>query len=122
MLKKNDERVLWTDKPHNFLWFTINFTRYLLTEDKLIIRKGLFVIREDEIMLFRVMDKRVIRPITQRIFGCSTIQISAKDDYNPETTLKAIKDVDGVVDKLDKLVGEARQKNHVMAREFMGDY
>lgn len=30
---------IWTDKPHNFLWFSINFTRYILTEEKLITRR-----------------------------------------------------------------------------------
>ena len=60
---------LWTDKPRNFLGLAINFTRYIITSEKFITRKGFLNIHEDEIMLYRITDKKLALPITQRIFG-----------------------------------------------------
>ena len=60
---------LWTDKPHNFLGLAINFTRYIITSEKFITRKGFLNIHEDEIMLYRITDKKLALPITQRILS-----------------------------------------------------
>ena len=50
---------LWTDKPRNFFGIAINFTRYIITSEKFITRKGFFNIHEDEIMLYRITDKKL---------------------------------------------------------------
>ena len=55
---------LWTDKPRNFLGLAINFTRYIITSEKFITRKGFLNIHEDEIMLYRITDKKLALPIT----------------------------------------------------------
>lgn len=119
MIKKNDERVIWTDKPHNFFGLPLNFTRYLITSEKLIIRHGFLNITEDEVLLYRIMDKKVLRPVTQRIFGCSTLVLAAKDIYQSEVILKKIKNIDRVVEKLDELIKESRQANRVVGREYI---
>lgn len=49
---------LWTDKPRNFLGLAINFTRYIITSEKFITRKGFLNIHEDEIMLYRITDQK----------------------------------------------------------------
>ena len=116
-MKRNDGRVLWTDKPHNFFGLPLNFTRYMLTSEKLIIRKGFLNINEDEIMLYRILDKKISRPLLQRIFGCSTILIAAKDFYIPELPIKSVKKVDSVIDLLDENIKAARKDNSVMGRE-----
>jgi hypothetical protein len=113
MIGKNDSRVVWTDKPHNFFGLPINFTRYLLTSEKLIIRRGLLNIKDDEIMLFRVLDKKVNRPLFQRIFHCGTVIIYAKDVTTPEIMLKQVKNVGGLVDTLDELIKEARKTGYL---------
>jgi len=120
MVDKKDEKVVWTDKPHNFFGFPLNFTRYILTKEKLIIRRGFFNIKDDEIMLYRILDKRAERPLWQRVFKCGTLILSAKDVYSPETTLKAVRDVYTLIDIFDELIKEARKANRVMSRENYG--
>jgi len=130
MINKNDERVLWTDKPHNFFGLPVNFTRYFLTSEKLLIRRGLIHIREEEVMLFRILDKSVDIPLWQRIFHCGTVKIYTKDastsknSPTSEVFLKEVKNVDKLIDTLDELIKESRKAYQIMGREIMdgGDY
>jgi len=82
---------LWTGKPHNFLGLPLNFTRYFITTDKFITRKGFLNIHEDEVLLYRVTDKKLSLPLTQRIFSCGSITIHAKDSDTPTKELRSIK-------------------------------
>lgn len=51
------EKILWTDrKRHTIFSLPLSFTKYTLTETKLIIQRGCFNLREDEIQLYRVRD------------------------------------------------------------------
>lgn len=104
---------LWTDKPRNFLGLAINFTRYIITSEKFITRKGFLNIHEDEIMLYRITDKKLALPITQRIFGCGTITLHAKDSDTPTKELKAIRNPRAVLELLDDTIEQARQANYV---------
>lgn len=48
------EKILWTDrKRHTIFSLPLSFTKYTLTETKLIIQRGCFNLREDEIQLSR---------------------------------------------------------------------
>lgn len=43
------EKILWTDrKRHTIFSLPLSFTKYTLTETKLIIQRGCFNLREDE--------------------------------------------------------------------------
>ena len=42
-------------------------------------------------MLYRITDKKLSLPITQRIFGCGTITLHAKDSDTPTKTIKSIR-------------------------------
>lgn len=54
---KDENEVLWTDKKRTLFGLPISFTRYILTGKKFITRKGFLSISEDEIELYRVVDK-----------------------------------------------------------------
>mgnify|MGYP000848564565 FL=1 len=47
------EPLLWKDKKR-ILGLAISFTRYELTESRLLVKTGLLNIREEELRLFRV--------------------------------------------------------------------
>ena len=93
---------LWTDKPRNFFGLAINFTRYIIPSEKFITRKGFFNIHEDEIMLYRITDKKLSLPLTQRIFKCGTITMHAKDSDTPTKVLKSIRNPRAVLEILDE--------------------
>ena len=83
--------VIWTGKPCSFFGLPWNFTRYILTDKKLIIRTGFLNIKEEKIELYRIVDTSMNHPITQRIFGCGTINLMSKDVSCPNVSLKEIK-------------------------------
>ncbi|MBQ2792885.1 MAG: PH domain-containing protein [Oscillospiraceae bacterium] len=111
---------LWTGKPHNFLGLPLNFTRYFITTDKFITRKGFLNIHEDEVLLYRVTDKKLSLPLTQRIFGCGSITIHAKDSDTPTKELRSIKAPRKVMELLDEVVETARRENLVYGRDMIG--
>jgi hypothetical protein len=54
-MKKDVINYIWTDKKRTIFGLPISFTRYFLTEDKFITRKGFLSIEEDELDLYRVV-------------------------------------------------------------------
>lgn len=119
-MKEDKSKFLWTGKPHNFLGLPLNFTRYIITADKLVTRKGFLNIKEDEILIYRILDKRMELPIGQRIFGCGTIYIRAKDSDTPEKALKQVKRPRELTELMDKLVEDAKLKYKVSGRDMYG--
>ena len=51
-MKKDVINYIWTDKKRTIFGLPISFTRYFLTEDKFITRKGFLSIEEDELDLY----------------------------------------------------------------------
>lgn len=119
-MKEDKSKWLWTGKPHNFIGLSLNFTRYIITGEKLITRKGFLNIKEDEILAYRITDKRMELPVTQRIFGCGTIFVRARDADTPEKSLKQIKRPREVMAILDKIVEDTKLKYRVSGRDMVG--
>ena len=55
-LTRDYGEIIWTGKKC-IMGMPISFTRYILTDSKLITRVGLLNLKEDEIELYRVYDK-----------------------------------------------------------------
>ena len=53
-VEKHD--VKWQDRKRRMFGLPWSFTKYKLTDDKLIISTGIFSINEEEIRLYRIMD------------------------------------------------------------------
>ena len=70
-LTRDYGEIIWTGKKC-IMGMPISFTRYILTDSKLITRVGLLNLKEDEIELYRVYDKSMKLPFGQRIVGCGT--------------------------------------------------
>ena len=88
-MARHDDRgtILWTDKKRTFLGLPLSFTRYYLTDHQLITRVGFLSIKEDEIELYRIVDKRIEQTLLQRLFGCGTVIILSRDEDTPEKHL-----------------------------------
>lgn len=118
-IKQTYGNVLWTGKKC-ILGMPISFTRYILTDTTLYTRIGLFNIREDEIELYRVFDKKISFSFFQRIFGVGTIVLSAKDIDTPEKKLISIRKSRDVKKLLDEVVHSQRDKYYVRGRDMIG--
>jgi hypothetical protein len=112
--------TIWTDKKRTFIGLPISFTRYMLTETKLIIRTGFLNVNEDEIELYKITDRKLVFPLGQRIFGCATIKLSSFDVTTPKQDLKSIKKARDVYDLLDDAISAQKDKYNVRGRELTG--
>ncbi|MDO5124937.1 MAG: PH domain-containing protein [Ruminococcus sp.] len=111
---------VWTDKKRTIFGLPLSFTRYFLTENKLITRKGFLRVEEDEIELYRVTDKKLILPIFQRLFKCGTISLHVKDVDTPVKDIICIKKAREVLNLIDKYINENRDKYSIRGRDMMG--
>ena len=118
-LTRDDGEIIWTGKKC-ILGMPISFTRYILTDSKLITRVGLLNLREDEIELYRVYDKSMKLPLGQRIVGCGTITLLSKDSDTPTKVLQSVKRPREVKKLLDAAVQEQRDRYSVRGRDMMG--
>lgn len=117
-MAKIEYDYVWTDKKR-ILGMPISFTRYILTEKKLITRKGFLSITEDEVELYRVIDKSLKLPLGQRIFSCGTVIINCRDTDTPVKEVKAVKNPREFMQKLESFVDAQRDKYYTRGRDMI---
>lgn len=107
-------------------WFQNLATTYEVTEDRLVLRKGIFVKSIDEIELYRVKDVRLDFSLINQWAGIGTISIASSDETTRNGPL-VIPNVDRAQarrEELRGLVNAARQKRGVreldMVQEGLG--
>ena len=115
------ETYIWKDRKRTIFGLPWSFTRYFLTEDKLIIDTGFFSRTEDEIRLYRIMDISLRRSLGERIFGLGTIHCCSGDKTSPEFDIKHIKNPKEVKNLLSDMVEKERLERRVGVREFIDE-
>ena len=118
-LPVEEHEVKWKDRKRTIFGLPWSFTRYRLTDDKLIVSTGLFSLNEEEIRLYRIMDVTLKRSFGERLWGLGTIHICSSDKTTPELDIKRVRQSSDVKEMLSDMVEAARKKNRVSAREFM---
>ncbi len=113
--------IIWKDRKRTLFGLPWSFTRYVLTEEKLIVETGFFSRKEEEVRLYRIMDITLHRSFGQRIFGLGTIHCCSADKTTPEFDIKRIKNSVAVKNRLSDLVEAERMEKRVSGREFMDD-
>ena len=116
-----ETNFIWKERKRNALGLPWTFTKYALTDDRLFITSGLLKTVEDEVRLYRIVDLSLSQPLSQKIFGIGTIQVSSADKSMRDFEIKNIKKPRDVKEQLSKLVEENRDKKRVTNREFMGE-
>ncbi|MCD7741360.1 MAG: PH domain-containing protein [Ruminococcus sp.] len=120
-MKKEAFEYIWTDKKRTLFGLPISFTRYFLTETKLITRKGFLSLEEDEFELYKIVDKKLVIPLTQRIFGCATIVLNVRNDVDtPVKEIKSVKNPRDVLNLIDKQADINRDKYNIRGRDMYG--
>lgn len=113
------ESLLWRDRKR-ILGMPISFTRYELTESRLLVKTGLLNTREEELRLFRVRDISTQESLIDRLFGVGSILLHTTDATSPTLKIMHVKNSASVKELLSAQVEEARLKNRVRAME-VGD-
>ena len=119
-MKKGEIDYIWTDKKRTFLGLPISFTRYFITKEKFIRRRGFLNLSEDEFELYKVTDKKLVLPFGQRIFNCGTIVVHVKDVDTPITEMKSIKNVRKVLKIFEDNINLQRDKYNIRGRDMVG--
>ena len=113
------EEILWHDRRRYF-GMPLSFTRYEVTAERLIKHRGFFKTITDELMIYRIMDIRLVRGLGQKIFGVGTVTIISSDKSSPTIDLKNIKQSDDVRRFISNLTEEQRNAKGVSRAEFIG--
>lgn len=119
MAKKEEFSYIWTDKKRTIFGLPLSFTRYFLTESKIITRTGFLSIDEDELDLYKITDKKLRLPLMQRLFKCGSIVIFSKDTDTPSKELFSIKNSRKVSELIDKYLNAQRDKYGIRGRDMM---
>lgn len=117
---KDGIEYLWTDKKRTLFGLPLSFTRYYLTEDRLITRIGFLTVTEDELDIYRIHDKKMKLPLLQRIFGCGSITLYSKDIDTPEKEIHAVKNPRQVSDLITACINEQRNRYGIRGRDMVG--
>ncbi len=106
-----------------WLFFGIpwTFTKYILTEKKIIIESGLFNSSENEILMYRVTDMTLTRNLFQKIFKLGTVTVYAHDKTNPTLEVKNIKNPKLFKETLSEAVEKDRLRMKMRQSEIVDD-
>ena len=113
--------VIWKDRKRPIFGLPLSFTKYALTEEKLLITTGFLSTKQEEIKLYRIMDLTLKRSFWQRLFKVGTVHCCSGDKTTPEFDIKDIKKSDEIKELLSKNVEIQREKKRVTGREFLVD-
>ena len=109
--------IIWKDRKH-ILWFPWTFTKYYISNDRLIIERGLLRTVLDETLLYRIVDITMEQTLAGKLFGTGTLRIAAKVDTTPEIRLENIARPREIRTMLSELVEKSRQRRNVVGKEF----
>jgi len=110
---------IWHDRKR-ILGMPITFTKYSIRDNKLIITKGLFTTEENEILLYRILDFKLIRTLLDKACGVGTIVLFTADSSDRTFKIQKVKNSSNVKEMLSKLVEEERAKAGIKGREIYG--
>jgi len=118
---ENNE-IVWQDRKRWLLFgLPWTFTKYSLTENRLMIDTGFFTTVTDEVRLYRINDLSLKRSLFQKMGNMGTITVNSYDKTMGNFEIKNIKDPQAVKEKLSALVEEERNRKRVYSREILDD-
>ncbi len=118
---KLPSNTVWSDRKHTLFGLPWSFTKYILTDEKLLIVKGLFKQTEEEIRLYRIFDMSLTRTLRERIDRVGTIHCCSGDKTSPEFDISRIRNPRQVKETLSDLVEKQKIARGVTVREEMGN-
>lgn len=96
-----------------YKYYYIRTIKYYLTEEQIIVQKGLISKRTDYLELYRVIDLLVLQPLWLRFFGLMHVNIISFDSNEQSLFLRGIKTTD-ILNIIRKQVQECRRKNKIL--------
>ena len=91
-------------------WLEIKSIKLKITDQRIILREGVFNKRTNETELYRVRDSTIEEPFFYRMFGCGNITIFTTDEADTILKLHAYKKPHWVKDQVRNYAEICRQK------------
>ncbi|MGE5474768.1 MAG: PH domain-containing protein [Ignavibacteriales bacterium] len=110
---------VWHDRKR-ILGLPITFTKYTVRDNKLIITKGLFTTTENEILLYRILDFKLVKTLVDKMCGVGTIVLFTADSSDRTFNIEKVKNASEVKEMLSRMVEEERAKAGIKGREIYG--
>lgn len=111
--------IIWKDRKRTIFGLPISFTKYTLTEEKLVIDKGFFSKTQEEVRLYRMTDFSVRQSFFDRFFNIGKINISSSDNTQGEFSLLGVKKPYVIKEILSDYVEKEREKKGIVTNEFL---
>ncbi len=115
----SEEKILWRDRKR-ILGMPISFTVYQVDNERFTSRKGLFRTETNEILLYRILDIKLVRTFGQKIFGVGTITLYSADQSNNMAEIKNVKKSRDVQRFISQIVERQRVAKGLTGREIYG--
>ena len=106
-------------KRSKFFGLPLSFTKYYLTEKRFVLRTGFFNSKEDEILLYRVLDTSIKADLWQKIIKTGTVELITSDKNQPHIFIKDIKNMRLFKNQLSEYVEKERLRIRFRTGEFM---
>ncbi|MCQ2471696.1 MAG: PH domain-containing protein [Clostridia bacterium] len=110
-------KFIWADRKR-ILGLPITFTRYALSDDRIFVETGLFNIKDDEALLYRIRDISMSRTLFQRMLGLGTITLASTDLSLPVIVFKNIR----YPEEVKEIVHEGVEKAKIERRVHIGEF
>jgi uncharacterized membrane protein YdbT with pleckstrin-like domain len=94
-------------------YLTISSQHYKLTNERIILQRGILNRVTDELELYRVKDHRLEQPLFLRMLGLGNIILITSDQLNHEVYMVALKDSQKLREDIRRLVEERRRTRGV---------
>ena len=117
--KAQTDEILWKDRKRIF-GLPISFTRYFVTNERLYTKVGFWRTETNEILLYRILDIKLVRSFGQKIFGVGTITLFSADRSHGTLEVKNIRKPEEVNRFLSRITEQQREKKNIIGREVYG--
>ena len=114
-----NEEILWQDRKR-YLGLPLSFTIYSFSKNKFYMKTGVFNVKSEEILLYRILDLTFKQTFGQKIFGVGSVILNTADKTTPVLEIKNIKTPDRVRKALSNLVEQRRDEKRVTGKEMFG--
>lgn len=102
-----------------YFWIRASSVRYKITTERLVIERGLFGKRMDQIDVYRINDYAVEIPFGQRVLGTGNLVITSMDKTNPHLTIANLKtDVRALYEQLRKATETEKRRRDVRVVDY----
>lgn len=88
----------------------LSFTVYQIEEKKITIKKGLLRTVEDDTLMYRVQDVKLVRGFWERIFGLGTVICYSSDVTDPNLSLIHIRNAKEIKDFILQTAEQERRR------------